>query len=144
MKRSRRIFLILLSVIFSHLSLPADTIYRKVWIKNVCIQAEIADSQDKKQLGLMNRENLSDDQGMLFLFDKQDLYHFWMKDMKFPLDIIWISHDKTIVDINTDVLPCKEQSCESFSSRTNVQYVLEVKAGFAAQNQLKIGDHVRF
>ncbi len=144
MKKGNCVFLIFLFPIFFSLYLYADTAYRKVCIKNVCIQAEIADSQDKRQLGLMNRENLPDDKGMLFLFDKEGRYHFWMKDMMFPLDIIWISRDKTIVDINTDVLPCPEQPCEYLCPKIRAQYVLEVNSGFAGKNQFKIGDRVRF
>ncbi len=133
-------FIILFSIsLFAY----ANTDAKKVCIKQVCVEAEIADSAPKQAKGLMHREGLSDKEGMLFIFDKEDIYTFWMKNMQFALDIIWINQNKEIVDINTNVLPCGA-SCENIIPREEAKYVLEVCAGFVERNQIKIGDKVSF
>jgi uncharacterized membrane protein (UPF0127 family) len=91
----------------------------------------------------MFRKSLSDNQGMLFVFEREDSYSFWMKNMLIPLDIIWIDKDKRIVDIKTDVLPCKD-SCQGIMPQENSRYVLEVNAGFVEKNKVRIGDKVDF
>ena len=91
----------------------------------------------------MFRGGLADNRGMLFLFPQENFYPFWMKNMRFPLDIIWIDKDKRIVDIKTDVPTCN-QTCESLTPGDKALYVLEVNAGFAKKNEIKIGDRVSF
>lgn len=128
---------------------------REVCIKEACVQVEIVDTDVKRQQGLMFRESLAESEGMLFIFEKEARHSFWMKNTKFPLDIIWIDKDKCIVDIKTGVPPCKEiyesfdggnreKSCESFSPREKALYVLEVNAGFAEKNKIWAGDKVSF
>lgn len=114
---------------------------KEVCFQDVCVQAEIADTESKRKLGLMFRKGLPEHQGMLFIFEREDTYSFWMKNMQIPLDILWINKDKGIVDIKINVLPCKD-SCEGFSPRAKAIYVLEVNAGFTEKNRIKIGDEV--
>lgn len=116
---------------------------KTVCVKNICVRAEVVDSDPKRTQGLMFRENLAANQGMLFIFEAEARYAFWMKNMKFPLDIIWISQDKRIVDIKTEVPPCRE-SCETITPQAKAKYVLEVNSDFTDKNQLKIGDRVSF
>lgn len=80
---------------------------------------------------------------MLFVFEKEEVQSFWMKNMKFPLDIIWIDKDKRIVDIKINVLPCNG-SCAGLMPQAKAQYVLEVNAGFTEKNRVKVGDRVDF
>ena len=65
-------------------------------INNHTFNVEVAKTPKDQQLGLSGRDGISDDQGMLFAFDTPDYYNFWMKDMKFPLDIIFINNTKII------------------------------------------------
>ena len=116
---------------------------KKIRINNVSILAEVVDSDLTRQRGLMFRERLSENGGMLFVFDKLARYSFWMKNMLIPLDIIWIGQDKTIVDITKNALPC-EKDCASIIPAALSQYVLEVNSGFADKNQFKVGDKVNF
>lgn len=103
------------------------------------------DSEAQKMRGLMYRESLAWKSGMLFIFDKEAQYSFWMKNMLIPLDIIWIDSNKKIVDITQDALPCKGQAaCESIIPVAGAKYVLEVNSGFTDKNQIKIGDFVDF
>ncbi len=91
---------------------------------------EIVKTPASRQKGLMFRENLPQDQGMFFVFDKTDIYNFWMPNVSFPLDIVWIDNDFKVVDIKT-VPPCLEQNiqkCPSYIPDGKAKYVLEVNA----------------
>jgi len=118
-------------------------VYKNVCLRDICIRAEIADSSLKRQQGLMFKRKIADDQGMLFVFSQEDRYVFWMKNMRFPLDIIWISQDKRIVDINTEAQPCSD-TCESMFPQEKAKYVLEVNSGLVDKHKIKTGDEVRF
>lgn len=91
----------------------------------------------------MFRNELKPDCGMLFVFDEEGKYNFWMKNMLIPLDVIWIGPDKKINDIMKEVKPCLG-SCEGFTSKEKAKYVLEVISGFADKHNLKSGEAVRF
>ena len=136
-----RIFSLILCLLFLP-NLYAETAFKEVCIKNSCIQAEIADSFKGRQRGLMFREKLAESQGMLFIFEDEDIQTFWMKNMVLPLDIIWIDAQKRIVDIRENVQPCR-QTCENIVPVAKAKYVLEVKAGFVKVNMIKLGDKVR-
>ncbi|NTV44307.1 MAG: DUF192 domain-containing protein [Candidatus Yonathbacteria bacterium] len=101
------------------------------------ITVEVADTEEKSLRGLSGRSSLPRDTGMLFLFPSEDRHSFWMKDMSFPIDIIWFSSDKTIVGILPNLAP--ETYPKSFVSSTPDRYVLEVPAGFAREHNLSIG-----
>lgn len=108
-----------------------------------CVNAEIADTGPLREKGLMFREGLKDDEAMLFVFDQVCLPSFWMKNVKFPLDIIWIDSDKKIVGIKEEAPVC-EQGCEVYPPAKECKFALEVNAGFVRKNNLKIGDSVNF
>lgn len=109
-------------------------------IKGVKINAELATLPEEQVRGLGGREVLPEDWGMLFLYDKPDFYSFWMKDMKFPIDIIWIDENYKIVDITKNISP--DTFPQSFQPSKPVQYVLEVNAGFVDKYSIMIGDIV--
>lgn len=134
---------ILISAIvsFYYKSGYCEEVTKAVCFKNACVNSEIADSEDKRKKGLMFRKSLDENSGMLFIFSEEERYGFWMKNMNFPLDIIWISRDKKIIDITKDIPPCVS-SCETIFAREQAKYVLEVKSGFADKYQIKIGDAV--
>lgn len=104
------------------------------------IKIEIADTLEERTKGLSGRKYLEKDTGLLFIFPQPDIYRFWMKDMNFPIDIIWISPDWKIVDINEALDPGTYP--QTFSPSSTVQYVLEVNAGWTKKNQVKIGNRV--
>jgi uncharacterized membrane protein (UPF0127 family) len=130
-------------------SLPSLFLYgckrtwREVCIKDVCVYVELSVSPLERQRGLMHRKALAYNKGMLFIFEEEAEYNFWLKNVEFPLDIIWIDRNKRIVDIKKNIPPCKE-SCESISPQASALYVLEVNSGFAEKNQISIGDKVEF
>lgn len=103
------------------------------------VAVEIAATPPTRTQGLSGHLPLEDDEGMLFLFEWPDRYGFWMKDMLFSLDIIWI-RDGLIVDISTDVpAPQPGEEIANAMPREAVDAVLEVNAGFAARHGLRLG-----
>ncbi len=108
----------------------------------VKVLAYLLSTSEEKRLGLANQEDLGEKEGALFLYFKPVKPRFWMKGMLFAIDIIWISEDKTIVDITENIAP--ETFPKTFAPKEPVKYVLEVKAGFAQKYNLKVGDKVKF
>lgn len=105
----------------------------------VLINAEIVDTDVERAKGLSNRESLNEQEGMLFIFPKEGLYKFWMKDMHFSIDIIWINEGR-VVDITHNVPPQKEKdNLAIYQPKEKIRYVLEVNSGFAKQNKVDIG-----
>lgn len=117
--------------------------YRGPWlsINNVTIKLEIAKSQQEQARGLSGREALPSGQGMLFVSDKYYKPRFWMKDMLFPIDIIWI-RDNRVVGYEKYLLPEGSQPKMIYEPVEEVNNVLEVYAGFTDDNNVKIGDQV--
>ena len=79
---------------------------------------------------------------ILFIFPKEDNYNFWMKNTLIPLDIIWISKNEEIVFIEKNVLPCKEDPCQIYTSPKKVLYVLEINSGQTEEIRINIGDKI--
>jgi uncharacterized membrane protein (UPF0127 family) len=97
-------------------------------------------SKYSMEKGLSGKDSLSDNEGMLFIFKKPDIYGIWMKDMKFPIDIIWIDSNMQIVSIEKSVSP--DTYPQIFKPTTAALYVLEISAGQSNFLNLKIGDKV--
>jgi uncharacterized protein len=105
------------------------------------IEVEIADTKAKHALGLMYRQHLPENTGMLFIFDKKAKHVFWMKNTLLPLDVIWMDENMQIVDITENVHPCKEgEVCQSFMPMQPAKYVLEVNGGFSDRHDVQVGD----
>lgn len=111
-------------------------------IKGTYLLVDVADSDQEKITGLSNRPSLGRDEGMLFVYDPPFRPSFWMKDMLFPIDIIWIGEDKKVVAIEQAVTP--ETYPKSFQPPVPISYVLEVKAGFSKERGISTGDLVNF
>ena len=108
------------------------------------IQAELAETPDERARGLMFRDSLAADRGMLFIFPTPDFHGFWMKNCRFPIDIIWLSSEKKIVHIERAVPPCKEDPCPTYGPMRKARYVLEVVADFSRGEKLQLGDAIEF
>lgn len=111
-------------------------------IGTAIITAEVARTPAAHDKGLSGRTELLPDTGLLFVFDVPDVYYFWMKDMSFPIDIIWIGSDMRIVDLTESVQPASYPA--EFTSRAPAQYVLEVPAGTIKKQNFHIGDTALF
>ncbi|PIN94539.1 hypothetical protein COU53_03255 [Candidatus Pacearchaeota archaeon CG10_big_fil_rev_8_21_14_0_10_30_48] len=114
----------------------------KVCFKEKCFKVEIANNEMKRSQGLMFRQILSENEGMLFVFPKEDNYNFWMKNTLIPLDIIWISKNEEIVFIEKNVLSCKEDPCQIYTSPKKALYVLEINSGQTEEIGINIGDKI--
>ncbi len=108
------------------------------------ISIEIAETQDQQSQGLSGRESIEENQGMLFIFPLPDFPVFWMKDMNFPIDIVWIKGD-AVIEITKNVQPqpgVPNEKLITYSPRKPADKVLELKAGWADRNGLKVGEKV--
>ncbi|MFZ3011963.1 MAG: DUF192 domain-containing protein [Minisyncoccia bacterium] len=119
---------------------PEDIKYVKIAGKEIKVELALTEVEQNK--GLSGRSNLMENSGMLFVFDKPEKYSFWMKDMKFSIDIIWISEEMKVVYVAQDTQP--ETFPKTFGPEMDAKYVLEVEAGFSGKNNLKAGDEVLF
>jgi uncharacterized membrane protein (UPF0127 family) len=105
------------------------------------VNVELADTAEKRQLGLMYRRELPELRGMLFLFPREAPLSFWMKNTPLPLDIIFINASHTIVSIAQHTTPFLEKPLPSGSP---AQFVLEVNGGFCQRHGVAVGDRVEF
>lgn len=101
---------------------------------------EIADTQQKQALGLMFRDQMPADQGMLFIFPAEAPRSFWMKNTRIPLDIMYFDKDLKLVSISADTPPCRVKRCPSYPSIAPAKYVLELNAGTASELGVGLGD----
>lgn len=120
------IFILLLITSFLAFKYKAwETDNPKICCNNTCFNLEMADTPELRQLWLMYRENLSDEDWMLFVFDQVWTYSFWMKNTLIPLAWIRLDSDLKIVDI-IQMDPCKTDKCPSYKPQSEAQYVLEI------------------
>ena len=110
------------------------------------IQAELADTPQKRATGLMYREHLDEDRGMLFTFTQAQPWVFWMKNTKISLDLIWMNEKKQIVHIEQKVPICTrtDDSCPQYRPNEDAVYVLELAAGRVESLKLQRGSKLQF
>ena len=109
-----------------------------------CFNLELAITPEQRNQGLMFREELAPDDGMLFIFEEEDRHCFWMKNTLIALDMIWLDTKKEVVHIAKSVPPCKTKTCPSFCPDKKAKYVLEVNAGTCDSLRLRVGDSLLF
>lgn len=111
-----------------------------VKLKGETFSVEVADTPDKQQLGLMFRDSLPEDHGMLFIFPNERMRSFWMRNTRIPLDIIYFDADYRVVSIAKGAKPCRTTRCPGYPSDGPAKYVLELNAGLANQLGIQEGD----
>ncbi len=129
-------FIVVVLIVFFLKKTPVK--YTNVKVGNTEIRAEIADNPINRAKGLMFRKSLPENKGMLFVFNEENYHGFWMMNMSFPIDIIWINKEKKVVDITKNAQPCKI-ICPSYRPKEKAMYVLEVNANFTEEHKVKIG-----
>jgi uncharacterized membrane protein (UPF0127 family) len=123
----------------------SGTIYLETALSRVPIVAEYAKTDEEHQLGLMYRSGLADGHGMLFVYDEPVETAFWMKNMHFPIDILYFDENAVLRLIWNAVSPCGDQKvCPTYPSRFPVRYVLELPVGSAQKYHLQPGDRITF
>lgn len=137
-------FLLIISLILIAVSINNEKQEQsQVCFKNYCFDVELAKTAEEMNNGLMFREGLNSNRGMLFIFEKEGEYPFWMKNTLIPLDIIWINKGKEVVFISENTQPCEEgKPCLSVNPDKDAEYVLEVNGGTAKKIGLKVGDKI--
>jgi uncharacterized membrane protein (UPF0127 family) len=124
---------------------PIFTKGNKVTIDGNVIAVAVSTTTAAIDQGLQNQPSLGASQGMLFLFKNAQIYRFWMPNMNFPLDMIWISSNMQVVDVTKDAPPLSDPTKPVwFTPRTPAEYVLEVNAGYADEHHIQVGDKVTF
>jgi uncharacterized membrane protein (UPF0127 family) len=121
---------------------PRNTV--RIMIDGVVLSVDMARSPAEQQKGLSGRSSLAPDHGMLFVFQSEDYWSFWMNDMKFPLDMIWFNSTRQAVFFEQDAPPCTPAGCPVFTPTVKAIYVLEVNAGFIAAHNVSLGDSFMF
>jgi uncharacterized membrane protein (UPF0127 family) len=121
-----------------------DSTPRVVFADGFAVNVEVAANDDMRAQGLMYRDHLAEDRGMIFIFAQTGEYAFWMKNTVIPLDMIWIDEAKKVVHVAHDVPPCQADPCPSYPPGVQARYVLEVGAGVAAKHHVTNGDQFKF
>jgi uncharacterized membrane protein (UPF0127 family) len=113
-----------------------------VVINNQKIYVEIADSSEEKKQGLSGRESLAEDRGMLFIYPEPGQYSFWMKEMKFNLDFVFIN-DQKVVDLKEKIpFPKEGEEPQTIRAEAEFDKVLEINQGMIEKLGIKTGDEV--
>jgi len=116
--------------------------FKDIEIEGVKLKAEVAESATERMKGLMFKNNLSENECMLFIFPKEGRHSMWMMNMKFPIDIIWADSKGKIVDIVMNAQPCT-LNCPNYRPKEDAKYVIETIANFTLKNYIKIGSMVK-
>jgi uncharacterized membrane protein (UPF0127 family) len=132
----RYIFLIIAALLCSSCVAEGPSVV----FKGERFSVELAQTPDEQALGLMFRESLENDHGMLFLFPSQARRSFWMKNCRISLDIFYFDEQLKLVSVAENARPCKTRTCPSYPSSGPAKYVLELNAGKAAELGAKPGD----
>ena len=132
--------LILFLVLISFLIFSGEG-KKEVAIQGRTIEVEISDTWEKRERGLMFREELCERCGMFFIFDEEKRHGFWMKNTKIPLDIVFIDRHNKVVDIH-NAIPCNSSChCKTYWPKEKAKYVLEVNGGMF--NESVVGEEIK-
>lgn len=143
------LFLILAAVSLAFLFLFRDELkpllssrkLQEIEVGGEKIRVEVAETAEEKRKGLSGRASLPKNQGMLFVFGQQDLHTFWMENMNFALDFIWIREGR-VVDISENITPEDYPPPKTLTPKEPVDAVLEVSAGTVKRLDIRVGDKV--
>ncbi len=106
---------------------------------NLSIGIEVADTEEQRQRGLMQRTSLESDRGMLFVFDQAARQGVWMKNTLIALDVLFLSEQGQITEILNDLQPCPRDPCPIYVSKSAAKYMLELQAGFIDSHHVEPG-----
>jgi uncharacterized protein len=108
------------------------------------LKVEVMVKDEDRAMGLMFRSALPTDQGMLFIFEQSDFHGIWMKNCKFPIDILWLDDQKTIVHLEESVPACKTEPCPVYQPLRKASFVVELNAGQARREKAVVGKSLEF
>ena len=140
------IIIVVLGYLFFHsaatLLAPStqQSINNQICFGQNCFSIELAKTNAEREQGLMNRKELDKNSGMLFIFDSDSIYPFWMKNTLIPLDMIWLDDNSKVVFVAQNVQPCKTFICPITTPPVKAKYVLEINGGVSKILGIKVGD----
>ena len=108
------------------------------------LQVEVMVNDEDRAMGLMFRPSLAADRGMLFVFEQPAFHGIWMKNCKFPIDIMWLDDQRKVVHLAENVPPCKAEPCPVYEPLRRASYVVELNAGEARREKALLGAAVSF
>jgi hypothetical protein len=108
------------------------------------LQVEIMANDADRAMGLMFRPSLPSDHGLLFVFEQSDFHGFWMKNCRFPIDMVWLDESRKVVHVAESVPPCASEPCPVYSPMQRAQYVVEIGAGQARREKAVLGSTLAF
>ena len=108
------------------------------------LQAELMVKAEDRAMGLMFRPSLPLDRGLLFVFDDVDFHGIWMKNCRFPIDIVWLDEEHRVVHVAEAVPPCKAEPCPVYTPMKKAAYVVEINAGQARREKATLGSRLTF
>ena len=135
------IYLIFNFFLISFYTFSNEKIDVSIYNKNITFNVEVAKTIEERRIGLMYRKKLLNNEGMLFIFPREKIIQLWMKNTYIPLDVIFISENKVIVDIKKNMEKLSETIVKS---KVKARYALEFNAGLINKLNIKIGDKVLF
>jgi hypothetical protein len=135
------VYLIFNFFLISFYALSNEKIELSVYNKNITFNVEVAKTIEERRTGLMYRKKLLNNEGMLFIFPREKIIQLWMKNTYIPLDVIFISENKVIVDIKKNMEKLSETIVKS---KVKSRYALEFNAGLINKLDIEIGDKVLF
>ncbi len=133
---------ILFLVVFSIMTNKSSSLQKACIENKSCFNIEIADTANQRATGLSMKKFLNKGDAMLFIFPEKTIPGFWMKDMKFPIDIIWINESWKITGIEKNMQPCEGNLCPLVYPKEKIMYVLEINSGLSDKYGFKDGDSV--
>ena len=135
------IYLILNFFLISFYTFSNEKIEVSIYNKNITFNVEVAKTIEERRTGLMYRKKLLNNEGMLFIFPREKIIQLWMKNTYIPLDVIFISENKVIVDIKKNMEKLSETIVKS---KVKSKYAFEFNAGLINKLDIEIGDKVLF
>ena len=141
MMHFKSIHLIFNFFLISFYTFSNEKIDVSIYNKNITFNVEVAKTIEERRIGLMYRKKLLNNEGMLFIFPREKIIQLWMKNTYIPLDVIFISENKVIVDIKKNMEKLSETIVKS---KVKSRYALEFNAGLINKLDIKIGDKVLF
>ncbi len=142
LKAQWRLVFIVAFFLFAALFVPFLYEPRKLEVGSQLYNIQYANTPAKREKGLSNRDSLPDDTAMIFDFGKPGKYCIWMKDMNFPIDILWVNADGQVIELRQNVPP--DSYPESFCPADDASYVIELNAGQVSRSGISEGERVRF
>ncbi|HET7147792.1 MAG TPA: DUF192 domain-containing protein [Candidatus Nitrosopolaris sp.] len=128
------------------ISIPSNRYLKAdITVKGYKLLVDLALTQDQQTKGLAVKNHMNESEGMLFVFQQPSRPSFWMKDMKFPIDILWLGANRSVVYIVPNLQPCPSQgNCPGYAPSRDSLYVLETTAGFSHRHNITVGTQTNF